>query len=356
MNNIAIVDPNSSTLPYDYYLIKELLKDNFVDFYCSKTNYNYEYLIELKKNTNIRIFEYKVSSSSINKFFGLLNYLLMLTNIFMNRKRYNKIHFQWIIFPLFEFPLFYFIKSKFIFTIHNDIPHGYKKATYLPFKIIKIFARKLIFVSAFTETRFEKNYGPSNKYVMIQHGIMPLELTDVLEESKKLERRLLFWGRVTPYKGIETFIETFDSSINIEIYGKWDNSLLDLKNKMLSHKNIFIYDKYLDLKKIKELLSTESVFVLPYSAGTQSGILYTLLAHERVFISSNVGENSHFLKKHGFERLIFDRADKKSIKDCINYAFNNYFNIKSKLHEIKDEYKWSSIITNSMINKIYYDN
>jgi hypothetical protein len=59
---IAIIDPSSYTLPYDYYYLKEISKYYKIDFYYSKTQYNYETINQINDTDNIKLIEYNISS------------------------------------------------------------------------------------------------------------------------------------------------------------------------------------------------------------------------------------------------------------------------------------------------------
>lgn len=325
-----------------------------VDFYFSKCSSNYEYIEKLKLSKNVTLHEYSVSSSSTNIFSGLINYGKMLKDIFLNRHSYKKIHFMWSIFFLFECLLFISIRKKLIFTFHNPVPHSYKHKVYWPYKVIMRLATKIIFVSNYTMRTFLNNYGSHSNYQLVQHGLMPIEnFSDTkIVTNKYLEKAILFWGRVEEYKGVDIFTN-LDGVYPVEIYGKWSPDLASLKNILSKVKNILVYDKYLEFDELKQMLSRDVIFILPYKDASQSGILFTLLAYNKVFISSNVGENNSFLIKHGLEELIFDRNEPESLNKAIKFAFEEYYEIRSKLFKIKDEYQWKHIMSKRKIKDLY---
>lgn len=353
-DKILIVDPSSYSLPYDYFYISELQKTSHVDFFFSKCASNSEYIEKLKLYENVTLHEYSISPSCINKVSGLINYARMLKDIFLKRKSYKNVHFIWSVFFLFEFILFALIKNKLIFTFHNDVPHSYKQKVFWPYKVIMRLASKILFVSNYTMINFIKNYGTHPSIHLIQHGIMPIETLppSQVNTNIKVEKSIVFWGRVEEYKGVDVFSSsTFD--LPIEIYGKWSLQLSHLKNKLNERDNIFINDSYLPFDELSKMLSREVVFILPYKDATQSGVLYTFLAYGKVFISSNTGENNNFLRKYGLEQLVFDREDQDSIKNAIDYAFNEYNEIKMKLLAIREEYEWDVIMSRKKIGEVY---
>ncbi|WP_010179999.1 glycosyltransferase [Glaciecola sp. HTCC2999] len=353
-DRVAIVDPSSYSLPYDFFYINELRYSVHIDFYFSKCNSNYEYINRLKTFKNVTLHEYLISPSSTNKINGLYNYFLMLKDIFLKRNTYKKIHFIWNVFIFFELVLFIVVRDKLIFTFHNDVPHGYRYKVYFPYKVIKIISSKILFVSNYTKANFVLNYGSHKDASVIQHGLLPIDLSLSVNSnvSKPFEYKIIFWGRVEEYKGVDTFL-THIREQPVEIYGKWSSKLDSLKAKLSLLDNIYINDSYLTHSELLDLLSRECVFILPYKDATQSGILYTLLTYGKVFISSNVGENKDFLLKHGLGKLIFDRSDEQSIIDAINYATKEYEIIKLKFKDIRGEYQWSETMDIHKVSNLY---
>ncbi|MBA6358131.1 glycosyl transferase family 1 [Colwellia sp. BRX8-3] len=274
--------------------------------------------------------------------------------MFLKRKSYKKIHFIWSVFFLFESTLFFLIKDKLIFTIHNDVPHSYNKKTFWPYKIIMKLASKIVFVSNYTMRTFIKNYGAHPNYQLVQHGIMPIDtLSNTrLDTNIQLEKVILFWGRVEEYKGIDVF-DYFIFDWPVEIYGKWSSQLISLKNKLSLIESVLINDSYLPFDELASMLSRDVIFILPYKDASQSGVLYTLLAYGKVFISSNVGENNDFLIGNGLEQLVFDRNDKESIIRALTYAFDEYDVIRLKLLKIKKTLEWANVMSNEKVNELY---
>ena len=62
---------------------------------------------------------------------------------------------------------------------------------------------------------------------------MPIDKlsNDNLIQHVEVEKKILFWGRVEEYKGVDIFAD-FSIGYPVEIYGKWSSQLI-LKNKYL---------------------------------------------------------------------------------------------------------------------------
>lgn len=357
MKKLAVIDPSSYSLPYDFGFLSGLCGSCHVDFYCSYGANFSEYEARLNQVSD-RVFAYKISPSSTTKLRGLYNYLLMLFSLFLKRNEYDYIHFQWSIFWPAELLFFLLCRKKTILTIHNDIPHNSNRKRSFSLLVLSRLAKLNVFVSGFTKSRFEKRYFRSSKNILIQHGLIRFNISDVNDNLKEEKINLdkfdmIFWGRVERYKGLELFADRLLSAYKIGIYGKWSAELLELKRTLSLESNFHIHDEYLPESSIKHLFCSRAVFVLPYNRATQSGVLYTLLAYEVVFISSNVGENSEFLNAIGLPELTFDVGDVVGLIDAFKFAQENYSSIIAKLRLVKEKYEWTSILNSKVVNSLY---
>jgi glycosyltransferase involved in cell wall biosynthesis len=345
---IALIDPSSRSLPYDYFFLNEISETLKIDFYCSFTAFNEEYLKEIEKNENISVLPYNISKK--NRVQGALNYFLLLFKILLNKGKYEKIHFMWSILPALEYPFFLLFTKKFLFTFHNDVPHNYGKDTFWFYSFIFKISKTVIFVSQKVKNDFIINYKvkDKNKCLLIKHGIMSVEPKDSLDkiEYEGLEKKIIFWGNIKKYKGIDTFLHIAKSDyfkdFQISIYGKWDKELLPIKEE-LKNSQVNIFDYFLNTTELKALLHSNAIFILPYDKATQSGVLYTLLYYRRLFISTPTGDNGEFLKSAGLSSLMFDNRNISEIISTVEYCFNNEKEIVAKLDLQRNEYKWSNL-------------
>lgn len=320
MNKIAIVDGASYSLPYDVFNILDYHRSDMVEFYCSKTKYNEHYLKYLSKFDNVEIKQYAISNN--NKFLGLIQYFLMFIDLFRRAACYKYINFQWSIFIPFEFLFFLFFRDKVVFTFHNETPHNSKRKFSFKNKIISMVCSKIIFVSEVTKDKFISIYGQGvkAKAIVNHHPKIPLLDNDgnVLycdsdKISKEYRNRLVFWGNVKEYKGLDSLLyldEYLLQKTKPVVLGKWDKSLSVLKAQLESI-GVEIIDKYVDMDELVNYFNNDNLFILPYKKATQSGVLYTLKYYNCNVIASDSGDNARYLRLHGDESNIFGVKDYK---------------------------------------------
>ena len=326
MKKIAIVDPASYTLPYDYYYIIGLEDQFDIDFFASKKENLDYYLEHFKKLKNLNLITYQISIP--NKIIGLINYLRLLFRLAHTKDDYEYIHFQWSIFWPLELIFFYLFKEKLYFTFHNPVPHDHKKNTFYPYKLISKLAHRVIFVSEYSRNQFISHYLPGNvpKFKMIPHPLMPISpsFEQKVKASSPLEKTFVFWGLIKDYKGVGFFEILAEHRLfqdfKFEVYGKWDPALHDLKMRLSKLENVYLNDKFLTEKELYELIQRNCIFLLPYKSASQSGVVYTLKYYEKVFFSTRVGDQSMLE-----DRYLFSKDDVSGLRKKIDKLLLNHF-------------------------------
>lgn len=348
---IALVDPASWVLPYDYFYVRELVHRGYtVDFYCSRTQYNADFLDSLRA-LGVVVRTYDISRSVASRWKALPEYWRMLSDV--TCQSYRWVHFQFGIAILLELPFALILRRRLIITIHDDIPHGSRKSIHMPTLLLCSVARRIVFVSPFTLRRFCANYPARlhDKVVLMQIGLMPIsDVASTVSTSSELpERTVIFFGTVKPYKGIGIFDGLVDilkeDQFRLEIHGKWDPSLLYQKDS-LAAKGVHIYDRYLPRDEIDVLLNRSAIFILPYVGGSQSAVFYSLLAHGRVMVASLACDSGVVLSEINDHQLTFTPGDAASAAQAIRRGLRDYASIAKRLREIAVRYRWDAVMAN----------
>ncbi|MNG80547.1 hypothetical protein D3C73_217850 [compost metagenome] len=346
MNRIAVVDPASYTLQYDYFFLKSLSENFVIDFYCSNSIFNSEYLNEISELINVNVICYDISNA--NKITGGLNYVRMLFDILKNKSLYQRINLQWSIVPSLDILFSLLIRKKLVMTFHNAIPHDYNNKVYLPFKLIARIAKRIMFVSQYTKDVFIDSYGAAfnAKSLVMNLGVMPVTNNGngIYKRYDIPPKRIVFWGNIKPYKGLDFILESadklFSAGYTVEVYGKFDIGLKFLSSE-LEKKGCTVRDTYLPIEEVQELLSENIILILPYKAASQSGVMYNALHYSTIFISTSVGETCQFLRASGLKELTFDYGSVDQLMNTLKYVDENHMKINKTLKDRKKDFDWS---------------
>ncbi|MCX8523565.1 glycosyltransferase family 4 protein [Chryseobacterium formosus] len=115
------------------------------------------------------------------------------------------------------------------------------------------------------------------------------------ENTKSTGFNILFFGRISPYKGIKYLLDAFVKIIDDKKYddihltiagsGDFDFDIQPYKN----YSQINILNGFITPSYLADLISQSSVVVCPYTDATQSGVVMSAFAFQKPVIATNVG-------------------------------------------------------------------
>ena len=354
---IAIVDPGSFILPYDYQLVKALAeRGEGVDFYGSTTRYNGEFLDAMRQLRGVTVHARAVSSSVAARWRGALAYAGLLAALLWHSRRCAIVNLQFSGFWPAEWFVFFWLRRKFVFTVHNAVPHGFVELQHPPTRRLASLARALVFVSESTRDDFMRRYGESfrAKASVLPHGLLPVvpqQGTTGYSVTMK-PRSLVFWSTVKPYKGVELFGELARAGeiqrrdLSLAIYGAWAPELGGLRSE-LAGLGIAIHDGYLDHAQLQSLLAQDAVFLLPYQQASQSGALYSLLNHGRLFICADVGDLGAFMRRFGLQGLLLKDRSAGAVVECLDFLDANRAAVALAFNRAQQALRWDRLLADA---------
>lgn len=351
---IAIVDPGSFVLPYDYHLVQALAAGGReVDFYGSTTRYNAGFLDAMRHLPGVRVVARAISSSVASKPAGALAYAMQLLTLLVRAGRYRSVNLQFSGFWPAEWLVFALLRRKFVYTVHNAVPHGHLGEQHAPTRRLAGLARRLVFVSEATRDDFLRRYGERYraKACVLPHGLLAVApgVPPVPYGPRLAPRGLVFWSRVQAYKGVELYADLARSpeiarrGLALAIYGAWSPELHGLRGE-LQRAGVAVHDEYLSDTRLLELLAQPVVFLLPYQRASQSGALYTLLHHGCVFFCTDTGDLGAFMRRHGLEGLLLRDRTPEAVLACLDHLARHEDEVMRRLAAAQDSLRWERLL------------
>ncbi|MBC7992657.1 MAG: glycosyltransferase [Rhizobacter sp.] len=353
-DRIAIVDPGSFILPYDFQLVKALAeRGQGVDFYGSTTRYNGEFLEAMRALPGVVVRARAISSTVTSRWRGAVAYVMQLATLLWHARRYDTVNLQFSGFWPVEWLVLALLRRQFVFTVHNAVPHGFAQLQHGPTLRLARLARALVFVSDATRDDFMHRYGDAfrAKSSVLQHGLLPVvpQACVVPYTAHAPLRSLVFWSTVKPYKGVELFGELAQSEavrqrgLSLAVYGAWAAELQGLRQE-LAGRGVAIHDGYLDPAQLLGLLGQDAVFLLPYQRASQSGAMYALLSHGRLFICSDVGDLGAFMRRHGLEGLLLKDRSAASVVKCLAFLDAHRSAVAEAFNRAQQALRWDRLL------------
>ena len=219
-----------------------------------------------------------------------------------------------VIFLLLLFPIIKLFNIKVVWTMHNKLAHS-TEHIFLKKVIFKTMLRKANFI--FTHSNEGSSYGTSinhrsgEKIHYLPHPVKDRRI----KVKEPLMNDILIWGTISPFKGIDKFLEYLKSKnlllkYKILIIGKsvskeYYDSLLKYSNEKIKIKNEFITDD-----ELQKLIKQSKLILFTYSKSSvlSSGVLMDSLGYGANILGPDVGAFSD-LAKDGIIKVFSDYED-----------------------------------------------
>jgi glycosyltransferase involved in cell wall biosynthesis len=262
--------------------------------------------------------------------------ILRITIALLKRVRILKpqiVHFDDISGRMLAFALL--LKNrKIVLNVHDPVAHsGEQNLGYMIMRRI-LFSKIAAFAtfSEYSRLLFEKVFHP--KVPVADLRLVPYYCYKILG-TKKIpeitkrpnEKVFLFFGRISPYKGIDELLRAFSKvvqnfpGIKLVIAGKGNYSY-QVPEELTRSSSLITINRFIAESEIKSLFEQADVLVCPYRDATQSGVLMTAAAFNTPVIVSNVGALSEYIKEGG-KGYVYDLNDKIGLENCLVQFLTN---------------------------------
>ncbi len=262
---------------------------------------------------------------------------------------------------LFLFPFILKQRQKVILNIHDPVLHSGEN------DLLRNISRKLLFNFIPKFVVFSKYSGgllqqqlSSEKQIFILK-LLPYTIYSkfLKNDSLTIPRKFIsFVGRISPYKGIEIFVESID-----KIRQKFPNEQFAIGGKTINGYNpdflkkdesyLDIRNKFLSIEEMTSLINQSKLIVCPYIDATQSGVVMTAYALGTPVLVSNKGGLAEYVE-HGVTGLITQELTPEGIANTICEFLENYPSRRNsditEMEKIEEKYKNE---IQPMINGIY---
>lgn len=257
--------------------------------------------------------------------------------------------------PLDKFQLvLYLFCRKMVLTLHDPFLHSgeYTKLREfnrrLAFKLIP----KLFLLNEKQKDAFCRDYKISKEKVFVNKlGVYDCISNFSANNCVTAQKTILFFGRISPYKGLEFLCEAMkkvheilpDVTCIIAGGGKMYFDFTDYEKLHY----IQLINRYIGMEELASLIENSAFTVCPYTDATQSGVVYTSFALGKPVVATNVGALSDSVID-GVTGLIVPPKDINALSNAIITLFQNPENLLEMNRNIKENFftgnnSWSVI-------------
>lgn len=243
---------------------------------------------------------------------------------------------------------------KCVQTVHDPFPHSgetsrRKTATY---RNVMKRAGNFVLLNNRQKDDFCKKYDINPNSVLINRlGVYDNIKTFVQPGQSVRKNNILFFGRISPYKGIEYLCEAMklvrkqipDATLTIAGGGKM---YFDIEPYIRTG-YIELQNHYVGMVELASLLSACELSVCPYTDATQSGVIMTSFSLHKPVVATNVGGLGEMIED-GKSGLLVAPKDPDALASAIISLLEDRERLNSMSRYICEEYEkgdrsWSAI-------------
>lgn len=187
------------------------------------------------------------------------------------------------------------------------------------------------------------------RYCLNESKVKFLELWRRFDKSTppKYNKRVLFFGRINPYKGANNLLEIvkYCPTIQFDVIGRVDPSMSNIAELLKNENNVNFNDKYVSDREMVSAFMNAAWIILPYNSASQSGVIIDAYKYSRPVIAYNVGaiyeqviDGSTGYLVEPFNNRIFSETLKKAVNLPNNIYKNmceNSYNFGYKKYSVK---------------------
>lgn len=192
-------------------------------------------------------------------------------------------------------------RKKMLMIVHDPFLHSgenFPIDRYLRKIHFKLIPHKIL-LNTNQKSNFIRYYGedPSKVFTsfLSVYDYLRYYVSESYQQENSGKFNVLFFGRISPYKGIKYLLDGFIKIINAGMYdnisltiagsGEFDFDINPYKN----YSQITILNQFITPSDLADLISQSSVVVCPYTDATQSGVVMSAFAFRKPVIATNVG-------------------------------------------------------------------
>ncbi len=216
------------------------------------------------------------------------------------RRKFTAVHFQWMAVPAVDR---YVIKSlkragvPVVMTVHDTVPFNAapsSRGQNVGWKSTLELFDAIIVHTAMSKSNLEQA-GLRVPIHVIPHGL--LQFGQPIPASPSQRVRLLFFGAIKPYKGLDILLRAFNEAnksgdMQLSIVGNCQDGPTEteaLINELGISKSVRFECRFFADEEVPAILSEADVVVFPYRRIDGSGALLTALAYGKPVIATDVG-------------------------------------------------------------------
>jgi len=250
---------------------------------------------------------------------------------------------------------FYLLRKKIIIATHDPLPHTGETSLDDFYRMIALkICRNFLIFNSFQKDEFIERYKLQSKNVFVtRFGVFNYMKCFISNKKNNGYKNpyILYFGRISPYKGIEFLLEAMK-----EVHHKHPNVKLVVagngkyyfdKTEYEKLPFIVIQNRFIPIGELAQYIEGCLFTICPYTDATQSGVISTSFGLSKPVIATNVGGLSEMID-HGKTGILIEPKNTLQLTESICELLEDEAKLKMMENTIQNRYfnggeSWDSI-------------
>ena len=254
--------------------------------------------------------------------------MMMKIAKFIRKGNFDVVHTDCML-SMWNIMLYKMFGKKMVLTVHDPFPHTGESNARKSFnyKIAMKMVKNFVLLNSKQKEKFCCVYNICPTRILINRlGVYDNIHTFVSGNASKSSNNVLFFGRISPYKGIEYLCQAM-----VEVKKQVPDATLTIAGGGKMYFDISSYEKldwvnvinrYVDMKELAGLLQRCAITVCPYTDATQSGVIMTSYSLCKPVVATDVGGLGEMVE-HGNTGLLVPPKDVDALANAIIALLKN---------------------------------
>lgn len=262
---------------------------------------------------------------------------------FIKKGKFDVIHTDCML-GMWNLMLYKLFGKKMVLTVHDPFPHTGEISARKMFnyKMAMQSVHKFVLLNNKQKDKFCETYRVDSKQILINRlGVYDNIRTFISSKVPSYTHNVLFFGRISPYKGIEYLCEAMmkvreqvaDATLTIAGGGKMYFDIEPYQKQDW----VKVINRYVGMEELAGLLQNCALSVCPYTDATQSGVIMTSYSLCKPVVATNVGGLGEMVE-NGKTGLLVLPKDVDALADAITALLKDDAKREKMADNIRNDY------------------
>ena len=305
--------------------------------------------VSLRKSAHTWLVDCPERPGITKKTFNIFLLASLITKI--RREKFDVIYFESL--HVWNLPIMMFSGTACTYqVIHEVIPHEGDSQV----KMVDLMNKAVVKLADNIVLRNKKYVGDLiTQYNVAPKNVHYLELWRRFPDftEPRFTKRVLFFGRINPYKGADNLLEIarMCPEIQFDVVGRVDPQMQEIVKQLKMLPNVLVKSGYVSDEDMKEAFINADWVIVPYNSASQSGVIIDAYKYSRPVIAFDVGAIAEQVDD-GKSGYLVEAGDNDKFAEKVRDTINLYSDQYMVMSQYAYQYGSKKYAINSVLERV----